>query len=38
MIYLREVITGLQENVIMWVDDQIYNALDPEVASRSQDP
>jgi hypothetical protein len=27
-IYLREVSVGNQENVIMWIDDQIYNALD----------
>lgn len=36
IIYLREVVTGHQENVIMWVDDQIFSALDPEIASKSQ--
>lgn len=33
IIYLREIVTGHQENVVMWVDDQIFNALDPEISS-----
>lgn len=24
VIYLREIVTGHQENVVMWIDDQIF--------------
>ena len=32
-IWLREVVTGSQENIIMWVDDQLFTSLDQELAA-----
>lgn len=31
IIYLREVVTGSQENIVMWVDEQIFSSLDPQL-------
>ena len=31
IIYLREVVTGSQENIVMWVDEQIFSSLDPKL-------
>ena len=30
--YLREIVVGMQENVIFWFDELIYAALDPSKA------
>ena len=35
-IWLREVISGSQENVVMWIDDEVYNTLDDELAQMSK--
>lgn len=36
MFYLREIVTGHQENVVLWVDDHIFSALDPKIAAKSE--
>lgn len=30
-IWLREVVVGNQENIVMWIDDEVYNALDEDL-------
>jgi hypothetical protein len=35
-IYIREVVIGNQERVIVWVDDEIINAVDKNVGTKNQ--